>query len=79
MSNSLDKNDINSILNALSQKINMSPDELKKAVLNGDIAKIKSSMPKDKAEKFNSFMNNKDILNSKDLNKTINDYLNKRW
>lgn len=78
MSNSLDKNDINSILNALSQKINMSPDELKKAVLNGDIAKIKSSMPKDKAEKFNSFMNNKDILNSKDLNKTINDYLNKR-
>lgn len=69
--------DINSLINQISQRINMTPDDLKKAILNGDINKIKSSMPKEKAQKFDTFLTNQEILNSTDINETINKFLNK--
>ncbi len=69
--------DINSILDMLSKKMKMNPDELKNAVISGDINKITSSMSKENADKFKGLMNNKDIMNSTNINDAINKYLNK--
>ena len=67
-----------SLIKMISQKLNMSDDQLKNAVASGNFEEIKSHLSKENTDKFNDLLKNKDqITQSNDINSIIENYFKK--
>lgn len=62
--NNVDPQKMNALLNVVGNKLNMSPEQLKKELEEGKFDKAIGNMKPDEAEKFNAVMKNPKLLDS---------------